>query len=492
MPFLLNQDLSDFALGRPVEKLTREELLKQIDFYEIGGDCIVILNGNAQKTAFESDVFESSWNGVETDADGRTFYRGKELTGIFKKIPERMKTLYDNVNDLFELRLAYGRKHKYKIFLGMRMNDVHCVSDFDNILVSNFWREHQDCLITDYCKEAWCYNTFDYAKKEVYDYHLALAHEYLTRFDPDGLELDWMRTPYYFKPGFEDQNAGILTQFMRDVRKLANECAARNGHPVELIVRVPSRPEDARRMGFDVFSWTKEKLIDRVIVTSYWGVTDFDIPLELWRMLLGNEIKITAGLELLCRCTPFQKGDFYNDAAVIFGFASSFYYRGSDDIYLFNHMDDTGTASGMKDMADFRLVLQNLGKRDQTERQKRRHVVTHTDFLARAIGYAIDPILPLELGKNDRFLRLNIGGAVKNRNAKLVIACDEDIPSEIRCGGVICYKTDEIFNCKLPSDVKNPVVYQIPAEGLKEGDNVLSFKGNGNKLVWCEIDLEKS
>ncbi|MBR1966868.1 MAG: hypothetical protein IKA22_09700 [Lentisphaeria bacterium] len=85
MPFLLNQDLSDFALGRPVEKLTREELLKQIDFYEIGGDCIVILNGNAQKTAFESDVFESSWNGVETDADGRTFYRGKELTGISKK-----------------------------------------------------------------------------------------------------------------------------------------------------------------------------------------------------------------------------------------------------------------------------------------------------------------------------------------------------------------------------------------------------------------------
>ena len=55
MPFLLNQDATDFAIGRPAEKLTREEVLKQIDLYEIGGDCTVIFNGNAQKTAFESN-----------------------------------------------------------------------------------------------------------------------------------------------------------------------------------------------------------------------------------------------------------------------------------------------------------------------------------------------------------------------------------------------------------------------------------------------------
>ena len=491
MPFLLNQDLSDFALGRPPEKLNREELLKQIDLYEIGGDCIVILNGNAQKTAFESEVFESAWNGVEFREDGRLFYRGKELHDTFRKIPERMKALYDNVNDLFELRLAYGKKHGYKIFLGMRMNDVHWVSDIDNVLVSDFWREHRDCLITDYAPKAWCYNTFDYAKKEIYDYHLALVREYLTRFDPDGLELDWMRTPYYFKPGREEENAEILTRFMRESRKMADECASRNGHPVELIVRLPSRPDDARRMGFDVFSWVKEKLVDRVVVTSYFGVTDFDIPLELWRMLLGDEVKITAGLEIICRGTPFQKGDFFNDASVVFGFASSFYYRGSDDIYLFNHMDDTGTASGMKDQKGFRLVLENLGKRDKVERQKRRHIVTHTDFLARAVGCPLDPILPMKLENGSNFLRLNLGGTVKNRNAKLVIACDNGTPDEIRCGGVICRKTDELFTDKLPSDVKNPVIYNVPDEGLKDGDNVLCFSGNGSTLVWCEIDLEE-
>ena len=492
MPFLLNQDLSDFALGHPGEKLNREELLKQIDLYETGGDCTVILNGNAQKTAYDSAVFESSWNGVDIHDDGKMFYRGKELPAPFDRITREVKQLFENVNDLFEVRIAHCRKNGYPIFLSMRMNDVHWVHDFDNVLVSDFWREHQDCLVTDYTdKEPWCYKTFDYAKKEVYDYHLALVREYLTRFDPDGLELDWMRTPYYFKPGWEVENAEILTKFLRDTRKIADECEIRKGHRIELIVRVPSRPEDARRMGFDVPAWGREKLIDRIIPTSYWGVTDFDIPLELWRSILGNDIKITACLEIMCRCTPYDKMDFTNDAAVVFGFASSYYYRGSDDIYLFNHMDETGTATGMKKTDDFRLVLQMLGKRECVEKQKRRHVVTFTDFLARAAGFAMDHILPLTIEGSWKFLRLNLGGSVKGRDAKLVISCENGLPDEIRCGGVICQKTEERFTDQLPGTVKDPVVYSIPDEALKEGDNILSFKGNGQKLLWCEINLKK-
>lgn len=491
MPFLLNQDVTDFFMSRSEEKMTQDELLRQVDLYECGGDCIIILNGNAQKTSFESNVFESMWNGIETRNDGRSFYRGKKLAGNSGKYAKHMKILNDNAGDPFTSRLAYGKKHGHKIYLSMRMNDVHCVDNFDHLLISDFWREHQDCLITNYTsKDNWWYHTFDYAKKEVYDYHLELVREYLTRFDSDGLELDWMRTPYYFKPGTEDQNAEILTRFIRDSRKIADECADRNGHPVDLIVRLPSRPEDARRMGFDAVTWVKEKLVDRIVVTSYWGVTDFDIPLELWRALLGNEVKITAGLEILCRSNPFQKTDFYNDAAVVFGFASSFYYRGSDDIYLFNHMDETGIGTGMGDIKELRPVLENLGKRENVERQKRRHVVTYTDFLARTTGVAMDSILPMTLNKNCNFLRLNLGGSVKNRNAKLIIACDNGEPDEIRCGGVICQKTEEVFTGKLPSDVKKTIVYHIPDDALKEGDNMLFFRGNDNRLIWCEVDFE--
>ena len=492
MAFLLNEDFENFAAHRTIEDLSEYGIKKQMELYSSGGENILIYNGNGQKTVFDSNVFEPLWNGVEIRDDGKVFYRGKEVTDSplpFKSNVVNTKILFENVKDPFGLRIAYGRELGQKVYLSMRMNDVHWVENYDCTMVSDFWREHQDCQTAPFAAPGlWWYHTFDYAKTEVYDYHLALVKEYLTRFDPDGIELDWMRTPYYFEPGWEAENASILTQFIRETRKMADDCAARNGHPVAVTVRVPSQPEDARRMGFDVPGWVKEKLVDRVVLTAYWGVTDFDIPLELWRALLGDEVKITAGMEIICRGKIMDQINCFNDSAVIFGYASSYYYRGSDDIYLFNHMD---ASIGMKDPEGFRKVLKNLGSRENTERQKRRHIVSYTDALAKASGIPVSPVLPLELKGWNIFLRINLGGKVKKRNAKLVISCENGLPDEVRCGNVICRKTDEQFTAKLPGNIKDPVIYRIPDEALKDGDNVFSFTGKDKKIVWCEIDLEE-
>ena len=40
-------------------------------------------------------------------------------------------------------------------------------------------------------------------------------------------------------------------------------------------------------------------------------------------------------------------------------------------------------------------------------------------------------------------------------------------------------------------DFGKTVVYRIPDEALKEGDNVLSFLGKDNRLLWCEVDFEE-
>ncbi len=41
----------------------------------------------------------------------------------------------------------------------------------------------------------------DFAHQEVRDYFMALVEETLTRYDIDGLELDFMREPYLFSKG---------------------------------------------------------------------------------------------------------------------------------------------------------------------------------------------------------------------------------------------------------------------------------------------------
>ena len=202
-----------------------------------------------------------------------------------------------------------------------------------------------------------------------------------------------------------------------------------------------------------------------------------------------DEVKITAGMEILCRGKATDQIDASNDAAIVFGFASSYYYRGSDDIYLFNHMDDS---TGMKNSTDFLKVLKNVGDKEKTYRQKRRHIVSYTDHLAKAIGTPFAAILPLKLSSMNQFIRINLGAMVKNRNAKLVISCENGLPDEIRCGDVICHKTNEQFTEKLPGNIKDPVVYSIPDEALKEGDNVFSFVGADKTLLCCEVDFEEA
>jgi hypothetical protein len=152
---------------------------------------------------------------------------------------------------------------------------------------------------------------------------------------------------------------------------------------------------------------------------------------------------------------------------------------------------DDGLSTGMRNSKEFQKVLKNLGDKVKTFKQKRRHVVSYTDALAKAIGIPINPVLPLPISPWHKFIRINLGGMVKKRHAKLVISCENGLPEEIRCGKIICEKTDEQFTEKLPGNIKNPVVYHIPDNALKEGDNVFSFIGKDNTLLWCEIDFDE-
>lgn len=399
--------------------MNEENLRNQIDFYAQFGLNTLIFNGNAQKSFYLSDVLEPIWKDI-IEKDTSMYYRGRELAPKFAHMFRNAKLLNQNVPDYLGYRIRYGRSLGMKIFLGMRMNDCHCVdTNPDHPLITDMWREHQDWLTMPFTSFFWG-RTFDYAQKEVYDFHLAVMKEYLTKFDPDGLELDWMRSPCYFQPGTEEQNAHILTEFMREARKAADECAKRSGHPVELSVRVPCRPDDARRYGMDVACWAQENLISSVSPSPYWGTTDFDIPLELWRTILGNKIKISPSMELLCRSSMINTPNLINTSDIIFGYASSFYHRGADNIYLFNHMENPN-GTGMKDRNDYIKVLKNLSSKEKTEQQKRRHVVSYSDPDTRAKGLALDQIIPLQLSSAYSNIRINIDGNTAQRQAKLVI-----------------------------------------------------------------------
>lgn len=493
---VLNEDFENFMAYYPPEKMTVSGLREQIDTYASGQMKQLNFCGNGMKAMFDSRTFEPLFKGIEIKADGRCFSRGREVLDTplpMRKNTLNCKLLCEQVANHFQTRIDYGRSRGMAMFLSMRMNDLHWVPEPEFHLNSDFWHDHPQLYRAAY-QSKWPGKALDYAKKEVYDHFMALAREYLEDFDLDGLELDWMRTPPHFCPGCDAAGMGILNRFMRETRKIADEAEKRCGHKIKLSVRVPTRPDDARRLGFDVPTWVREGLIDQLTVTSYWGVTDFDPQLELYRQIVGPDFPLLAGLEIICRANPDAGTDLFNTAEIVRGFAASFLYRGADMIYLFNHMDGS---TGMRDKQAWRRLLDEIGSRESVEPLSRRHVVTFNDPLCRAEGLRLDNVLPLTPGRGYPAIRINVGGGTAGRQVKILLGFkDKSAPPpedlELRLNGDIVPLAVAKELPELPSEIRAALVANVGEEILHDGDNLLEFGGDNPGhavLEWCEIDL---
>ena len=164
--------------------------------------------------------------------------------------------------------------------------------------------------------------------------------ETLDRYDIDGLELDFLREPYVFSEGKEAEGRPILTGWMRGIRKLIADAAAKRGHAIRLGVRVPSRPEVAAGLGLDAVAWAKEGLIDLLVVGPRWGTIEFDMPIRQWRKMLGtSKATLAGGLEV--RYRPYRGGPWrYVTPELAAGAAAAVLSRGADAVYLFNYYQD--------------------------------------------------------------------------------------------------------------------------------------------------------
>ena len=61
----------------------------------------------------------------------------------------------------------------------------------------------------------------DFAYKEVRDHKVAIFNELCTRYNPDGIELDFAISQYYFKPGKVDSD--IMTELVSKISKIVKE-----------------------------------------------------------------------------------------------------------------------------------------------------------------------------------------------------------------------------------------------------------------------------
>ncbi len=207
-----------------------------------------------------------------------------------------------------------------------RMNDAHMSSDPVGPVAGRFWMNHPEWRLG----ESYGYygSCMDYAVSAVREYLRRLVNEVIGKF-PDivGVELDGMRSPFFFKNGTGRQNAPLMTDLLRQIREDLDKAAAGRRRYL-LRVNVPRSPELAHEVGMDVAAWAAEGLVDGISPGCYG--TDFQLPIERWKELLGGDIPVHAYLN----CG--RAGGQYHSLEQYRAAAANAYAAGADGIYLFN------------------------------------------------------------------------------------------------------------------------------------------------------------
>ncbi len=293
--------------------------------------------------------------------------------------------------DPFEVWLAECRKIGVRGWLSLRMNDCHDNDRPASFLHPDFYHEHPEYRrVTHRPVDGYFDRCFDYAEEAVRERELRLIDELLERYDMDGIELDWQREAFCFRPGGEYEGIEILNGFTREVAKRVKKAAEKRGHEILLSARVPADPEDALEMGLDAAAWAREGLIQALIPTPRWRTCDTDIPVGMWkRLLAGTDTLLAPGIELLMQPGACRRK--YATTAQVTALAEQHFALGSDKTYLFNYFDDPRpedtywtSDAAHEDMGvkweNQKILLNTIGDPDRTIRGERSHMVAERDL----------------------------------------------------------------------------------------------------------------
>ena len=293
----------------------------------------------------------------------------------FRRWAANVRGLLEAGDDPLAIWAGRARDLGMRFFAGLRMNDIHkdWVERWPS-LRTRWERERPHAAIGRDVPPGYrsrnarpgqpsdgFTHAFDFAVDEVREHKLALIGELCAGYDIDGLEMDFLSHPIYFKAGREREGAPLLTDFMRRARALADEAAAGKGpeHPagrpgpsegeprddpsgpgdrrLTLVARVPPGVEACAAIGIDVATWIEDGLVDAV-VPAVRGYLDMSRDIRgLVETAAGGPCEVYGGLSDLY--VRHYRGPHPPRASVeMLRAAAQLHWRaGAAGIHLFNY-----------------------------------------------------------------------------------------------------------------------------------------------------------
>ena len=415
---------------------------------------------------------------------GQTTYWETQQTG---------RPLSSAMPDPTPVMVEAARRAGMEIFGSIRMNDTHdAFGKPHGRLVYPLKVEHPEWLLGDESQrgdflktpEALTWSGLDYAVPQVREDRLWWVRHTAESYDLDGVDLNFFRMPWFFKPGAAEQGMPLMTDLVRQARGVLDEVSERRGRPMLLGVRVPGAIEDCRRVGIDVETWLREGLVDRLLFGG--GYSPFTSPAEeLVRLAHAHDVPAYPCIN--CGA-PSLGGD-----EALRGAASNIHWSGADGIYLWNYQyRDVPKLGYGRPTAEGYDLLSEIESAPALMYLDKAFGVESVSTIAPYAIASHGAQLPLALGRQAlesvRTVRLRVGDdvAAAHRAGRLDRALLALELEGSERGDVIAVQVNgrrlRPVNCPPVRDGASPKLdrrrYEIPGAAMLQGDNAVA--------VWIE------
>lgn len=188
--------------------------------------------------------------------------------------PNWMK-MVDNLaagGDPLKDALAATRRMGKRFVLSFRMNDTHYIHIEDFPTHNNFWRAHPEYRLghgtapSDARTDS--SGAFNYLHPEVRDFYFSVLEELCTKYDVDGVELDFQRAPRFFYDREVEAGRPVMTAHIARIRAMLDRIGKQRGRHLELSVRSMHTVQANLNIGADVMAWDAAGWLDGIVVSS--------------------------------------------------------------------------------------------------------------------------------------------------------------------------------------------------------------------------------
>ncbi len=479
-PLLIINEDNDHYFKFASSLMTREKLENYVDDITAGGHVThIFFCAYGQRPSYASEVCEPIWAGME-DIDH--YDKPHNIWCINTKL------LYDNGIDPYHVWIKRTRERGVSPWVSMRMNDLHFITKENYFRTCNFWREHPELRRKPTAENpSWADYALDYSKEPVREYHFRVFKELVDRYEPDGIELDWMRFQWHLTPGQEREQAHFITDFIRRCREYACEASRRCGHGISLSVRVPVLMEVAHALGFEPEKWAADGLVDLIVATNFYGSNDYDIPIDQWMEKIGqvsNNVIVLPGATDKIR-SYYENPQRSMGTEYFNAWGNLLYAKGAKGLYLFN--------AGYLPPAEREAIYKRGMAPETLISVRRRFPITYHDSNSDMLKPEFQlPCSTAELNE----LKINLADVCSDSTVTLILGFSEK---------VACCDINAALNGNPPMGdvvevadpgqfgVKYAAAASFPAAAALNGTNILTIGKTGTtpvQLEWCEIILD--